>query len=149
MKRKRSGQVVEVTSKRPKLANTQSKPQTWLLLQQYYPDVQTLRDYLVSQIPATSKHRRRRLIRYGLEPSEPEACADDENLVQLLDNVIVASHGHSKSAGRAPIERDLVVFTQQLSEPVVTNNSTQLILAQPEVGGSIPVILTTRSFHCS
>ncbi|KAK4128774.1 hypothetical protein N657DRAFT_629813 [Parathielavia appendiculata] len=73
------------------------------LLAQYYPEIQTLRQYALSKLPPSSRIRRRRIASLGLGPPSPERpCTEEEAaLGELLDSTIVtrrqqaeANHDH-------------------------------------------------------
>jgi hypothetical protein len=93
------------------------------VLQRLYPQVLTLRHYLLSQLPTSSKNRRRRLCQLGNIPPAPggQPTSDvDTDLGQLLDSTLIgcSSDAGSKRAEHAAKDRDRDIksFTQQRSQ---------------------------------
>ncbi|KAH9844449.1 Telomerase ribonucleoprotein complex - RNA binding domain [Teratosphaeria destructans] len=85
------------------------------LLRQYYPNVTTLRQYLASRLSKTSRKRRKRLLRsssQGSQKSEPGLDA----LAKLLDTTLVGAFNHVSEAVDETIDRDITIFTQQISD---------------------------------
>ena len=133
MKRKRKPHAEVRANKRHKAKYINSFPTKPLLLQ-YYPHVLTLRHYLASKLSKSSKKRQKRLLHYG------NANDADQRLVTLLDKTIIGSFGGAELVEAVSIDKDLTVFTQQLSESSATITPTQGALEQSEVG-SITVTL--------
>lgn len=72
----------------------------YTLLAQYYPKLQTLRDYVLSSLPASSRLRRKRIASLGApdklsgkEPGETEL-----HLSQFLDSTLVAGDPAQQTA---------------------------------------------------
>ncbi|KAL6709686.1 Telomerase reverse transcriptase [Coniothyrium glycines] len=91
------------------------------VLRRLYAQVHTLRHYLLSQFPRSSKNRRRRVDQLGKPSATYSATDADIELGKLLDTVLIAtgtrtSHDESlqqqKSKER---EQEVVSFTQQRS----------------------------------
>lgn len=61
------------------------------LLPQYYSESQTLRHYVLSQLPSSSRLRRRKIASVGLDVPSPEKPGTDDELAlgELLDSTIV------------------------------------------------------------
>ena len=77
-----------------------SKSVSHPLLSQLYPQVQTLRDYVLSKLPASSRLRRKKIASLGLasEASGKEAVSETEqNVARLLDTTVVASSTQSNA----------------------------------------------------
>jgi len=66
------------------------------LLAQYYPRVQTLREYVLDKLPLTSRLRRRKIAAVGTETPKgsPETATSGVGLLlrQLLDSTLVGIH---------------------------------------------------------
>lgn len=134
MKRKRRQRVRQEASKRPKTGSSQQDNPSWPLLRYYYPHVSTLRQHLAAKLSKTSKKRCRALLRFGqrAEPKDGD-CADDA-LTRLLDETVVGSFHRSESIDLDAIQRDITVFTQQVSDSTTEISPTQGVLKQSEVG---------------
>lgn len=67
------------------------------LLTQYYSEIQTLRQYIVSKLPASSRLRRRKITSVGRDASPPNQSHTEEEraLGELLDSTLVASRQHA------------------------------------------------------
>ncbi|KAL2018698.1 hypothetical protein VTK56DRAFT_472 [Thermocarpiscus australiensis] len=91
------------------------------LLMQYYPAVQTLRQYLISKLPASSRIRRRKIASVGLAQPPPEKSLSEDELAvgKLLDTTIVASHDRVQDSRDGRWEQ-WVGFSQKGDEPYVT-----------------------------
>jgi hypothetical protein len=99
--------------------------------------VHSLRNYLLSRLPKSSKKRRRRLLHYGLQSAQDESILVDDGTAQLLDEIQV---GTSKHIGnREELEQlddEISVFTQQVSETDISITPRSRQLRQSEVGTS-------------
>ncbi len=91
------------------------------LLAQYYSEIQTLRQYALAKLPASSRLRRRKIASVGLAKSAAEkAPTEDENaLGELLDSTIVA-YRHQAEAGDDHRWIQWVGFSQRGDESYVT-----------------------------
>ncbi|KNG48986.1 telomerase reverse transcriptase [Stemphylium lycopersici] len=141
MKRKRSTRACVGTRKRARSAVDQSPNATpqqqhphhehhhhhhhhhHPVLQRLYPQVSTLRHYLLSRLPSSSKNRHRRISQLGRAAPAPgigPAQQVDSAVVRLLDTALVGStaHGAVEQQSRADQERDrdIIAFTQQRSQ---------------------------------
>ena len=103
------------------------------LLQQYYANISSLRQYLVSKLPKTSKKRRRRLLHYGSGSADDTPTAD-LRVASLLDGVIVGSFKWIQREPSEDVLSEISVFTQQLTESTVVISPTQGAFKQSEVG---------------
>lgn len=139
MKRKRKSHREQREAKRKQTADhaTSDRP-TWPLLRYYYPVVSTLRQYLASRLSQTSKKRCRGLLRYGTSRNGDLDGEVDQALLKLLDGTVVGSSHLSKVNDGDDIEKDLTVFTQQVSDLSITISSTQGALKQSEVNATTP-----------
>lgn len=95
--------------------STQSHP----VLSRYYPRVVTLRQYLLDELPFTSKARQRRIASLGKPPrSDVEETANgdrderDKALALLLDQTLIGVFKKTTSAVVEARQRDFAAFTQ-------------------------------------
>ncbi|CAD0059179.1 unnamed protein product [Aureobasidium pullulans] len=130
MKRKRYSKDTSDSIKRTKASaqqgpdhDHQSAPG---ILRLYYPQVLTLREYLLQA--TTSKHKKRRITNYGSGTGSSSQDAD-VGLVKLLDSVLVGFHTVKKE------ESDLVDYQNELSI-----FSTQVTGSEAKSSGSQPVL---------
>lgn len=122
MKRERSAHVVGRPPKRARPAADQSAVATppgvdHPVLRRLYPGVLSLRHYLLSRLPASSKYRRRRLTQLGLHHHAQHHL--DADLAQLLDATLIGIPRTADAAGQDEAAkdraRDIDTFSQQLS----------------------------------
>lgn len=99
------------------------------VLQRFYPQLLTLRHYLLSVLPKSSKNRRRKLAQLGrpiAAKDAPSACALDIELGHLLDSTVIGKHEIGKIENEEELTRervkDIEIFTQQLS-PALTEST--------------------------
>ena len=111
------------------------------LLSLYYHKVLTLRDYILSQLPSSSKARRRRITaliyqpleishaQTGLRSTSPSSSSngdlyerecrdDDQKLAFLLDSTVVGVLGQPCNVTEESRSKDLAAFSQQNSSSV-------------------------------
>lgn len=118
-------------------------PVTRDLLQYYYHDVTTLRQYLVRSLPSRSRLRRKKIISIGIGN---KTCTDNEaRVARLLDTALVCSR--STEAQKEELSnvrwQQWLNFSQQGDESNVTisGDPSSLIYSQSEVRAS-------NRFHC-
>lgn len=133
MKRKRKSNSDDREAKRRKNETELKDPPTWPLLRQYYPQVLTLRQHLASKL---SNKRRRKVLQYGHNARDVPDSDADTAVATLLDNTVVGCHKGPIPSKDEPFDRDLTVFTQQLSNSTAARSSTQLALNQSEVSST-------------
>jgi telomerase reverse transcriptase len=133
MKRKRKSHTTSASVKKQR-TNDNRQPPIVPLLQQYYHEVHSLRTYLVSCLPKSSKKRRRRLLRYGVQPSQDESILVDDGTIQLLDTIQVGTAKHIAAQDLEQLDQDTSVFTQQVSESDISISPSAGHLRQSEVG---------------
>lgn len=132
MKRKRKSHSDQREAKRRKNATERKEPPTWPLLHQYYPQVVTLRQHLASRVCG---RRRKKVLQYGSNVSNATELQTDSSLTALLDSVVVGSFKQLETNNIDLFDKDLTVFTQQLSNSTAaTISPTQGALNQSEVG---------------
>jgi telomerase reverse transcriptase len=103
------------------------------LLAQFYPRVISLREFLISKLPPSSKIRRKKILSVG-KKTDSET---DLKLSKLLDQTLV---GVSKHKGVSQEERwqQWTTFSQKADDSVsFANHSGVGIFSQSEVGSSI------------
>jgi len=107
------------------------------VLAQYYPQVYTLREYLLSKLPATSKARRKKIVSVG---KKPQSDGTTDGLASFLDSTLI---GVLKYKDASPEERlkQWATFSQRLD----TSDSNLINLSgtgfsQSEVRRRIPCI---------
>ncbi|THX92187.1 hypothetical protein D6D08_02679 [Aureobasidium pullulans] len=139
MKRKRDSKDTSDSIKRTKASaqqgpdhDHQSAPS---ILRLYYPQVLTLREYLLQA--TTSKHKKRRITNYGSGTGSSSQDAD-ARFVNLLDTVLVGFHTVKKE------ESDLVDYQNELSI-----FSTQVTGSEAKSSGSQPVLPFAEIVDCS
>jgi hypothetical protein len=140
MKRKRSLHGGDRSPKRPKAASSQSACATpqevdHPVLRRLYPEVLSLRHYVLSRLPTSSKNRRRRILQLG--QSNPSSDVDCE-LGQLLDSTLVGVTPKAATASRDEVirtrEREIQSFSQQLSDCATGGTYIPGYFLQSEVG---------------
>lgn len=100
------------------------------LLSLYYPQVLTLRNYLLSRLPLFSKSRRRRVTSAGThyqtsadvaaseDPSNTHRLEDDRALAKLLDATLVGRpDGQSPDQDDSRV-RELATFSQKVTSTI-------------------------------
>ncbi|KAF2003575.1 hypothetical protein P154DRAFT_96154 [Amniculicola lignicola CBS 123094] len=127
MKRKRAAHVAGQPPKKPKTSSDQSAIATSSgiehpVLRRLYPQVLSLRHYLLSRLPGSSKNRRRKILQLGTTAGHdsPASPAVDFELGQLLDATVVGVPAttvaaYADEAVKAR-EADFEHFSQQLPE---------------------------------
>lgn len=131
MKRKRNARDREPSVKRQKVELDPRSPVE--VLKQYYPRVTTLRTYLASRLPKSARKRRKKLLYCASEhPQDASTCADPA-LAELLDTMIVGSFEPGSLRHHGDIDKDISVFTQQLSDTSTATTLTQGTPKQAEV----------------
>ncbi|KAF7196012.1 Telomerase reverse transcriptase [Pseudocercospora fuligena] len=126
MKRKRQSREAQRAKKRAKTESDSFCRPTHPLLQQYYPEVVTLRQYLASRL---SKKRRRRLQQYGRDATTPSVT----ELSHLLDSVLVGTSKHVQVDDSSFLEEDITLFTQQVSDADTSLHLTPGHFKQSEI----------------
>ncbi|CEO58739.1 hypothetical protein PMG11_03444 [Penicillium brasilianum] len=101
----------------------------------YYRQVLTLRQYLLRQLPASSKLRRRRIA--SLRPLGSPSIADLEDsvspLAELLDSTLVGVLKDPSAKVDSDRQRDFRAFTQSQSRSILVSTDTGPTSPQAEV----------------
>ena len=147
MKRKRSTHSCAGGRKKAKGADDQPTKATTVnathpVLQRLYPEVLTLRQYLLSRLPSSSKNRYRKLSQLGHAiPAGDKNTADDLDnaVVQLLDSALVCTPGvqlekDNTTSFSEEREKDIEAFTQQRSQSTPGGTFKPGYYRQSEVG---------------
>jgi telomerase reverse transcriptase len=131
-KRMRSKNSMESDQKRQKIAaNTNSKDPIikHALLAQYYPQVLSLREYLLSKLPTASKVRRKKILFAGRRSDSKQS---DKNLARFLDETLIGvCDGHGIS--HQDRWRQWTAFSQKADESAFANLSGVGVYSQSEV----------------
>ncbi|SPQ18220.1 b8ed6991-88e0-43cc-8bcc-5b5f8d936022 [Thermothielavioides terrestris] len=120
---------------------------THKLLAQYYDEIQTLRQYALSKLPAASRIRRRKIASVGLgQPSGKPHTADELALASLLDSAIVARRRHGNTGDDLRWE-SWVAFSQKGDESYVTlsDGLKGSVFSQSEIVDFVVWLLFSRS----
>lgn len=111
------------------------------VLQRFYPRLLTLRHYLLSVLPNSSRNRRRKLSHLGrpVAPNKASATFElDVKLGQLLDSAVIGEREIAKVDGQEQLTkertRDIETFTQQLSPAITGGTFEPGYFKQAEVG---------------
>jgi hypothetical protein len=111
------------------------------VLQRFYPRLLTLRHYLLSVLPNSSRNRRRKLSHLGRPVAFNKAsttCELDVKLGQLLDSAVIGEGEPANVDGEEQLtkerSRDIETFTQQLSPAIAGGTFEPGYFKQAEVG---------------
>ncbi|KAK6002570.1 hypothetical protein QM012_001320 [Aureobasidium pullulans] len=134
MKRKRGKKDVPEIVKRTRTSNgsiSRNSYPTPTILRLYYPQVLTLREYLLQA--KTSKNKRRSILSYGYDTAKHSQDTTSE-LVKLLDTVLVGCHDVKKTEHDAlEYRNDLSIFSTQASGSTVKSSDSQSHLSFAEI----------------
>lgn len=148
MKRKHTTLATRGPRKRPRpavgalcpSANATASSVDHPVLRRLYPQVLTLRHYLLSQIPSSSRNRRRRIVQFGQVAPAHDAPATphvDIELLRLLDSALVGTMTKSiaSSSEQAARDRDhdMETFSQQRSQSTTSGTYKPGYFLQSEV----------------
>jgi hypothetical protein len=150
MKRRRgSTQAGDRPPKRPKETSSQCALATSLpvdpavdhpvdhpVLRCLYPEVLSLRHYVLSRLPGTSKNRRRKISQLG-QSEGPRLDGLDSELARLLDSALVGANHRPTATSREEAiiarDRDIISFSQQLVDCATGRTFTPGYFQQGEV----------------
>jgi hypothetical protein len=134
MKRKRDSRAESGTLKRVKLSNdtvNRTSQHIPSILRLYYPQVLTLREYLLQANP--SKNKRRQTQNYGKYATDNSQKTNSE-LAKLLDSVLVGCHDVKKEEHViVDYHNDLSIFSTQVTESTARSNGSQAQLSFAEI----------------
>ncbi|OTB06698.1 hypothetical protein M426DRAFT_106412 [Hypoxylon sp. CI-4A] len=91
------------------------------VLNQFYPQVLTLRNYILSKLPATSRLRRKKVTAVGITTKTPDLSLSDveKSLGALLDNTLIGTQVDSQNPEDNRLE-GWKAFSQKGDESYVT-----------------------------
>ncbi|KAG9691440.1 hypothetical protein KCU95_g7896, partial [Aureobasidium melanogenum] len=133
MKRKRGKKDASEIVKRTKVDSNSIKRNsqpTPTILRLYYPQVLTLREYLLQ--PKTSKNKRRSIASYGHDTAKSSQETDSE-LSKLLDTILVGCHDVKKEHDTVDYRNDLSIFSTQASGSTAKSSDSQVHLSFAEI----------------
>jgi len=117
--------------KSSKAPNAPSNQITHPVISLYYREVLNLRQYLLSQLPVSSKLRRRRIASLRTsQTAEPSA----RSLADLLDSTLIGVLKWSTPNVDSERQRDYRAFTQSQSRSILVSTDTGPTSPQSEVG---------------
>ncbi|KAH0004930.1 hypothetical protein KCU78_g13146, partial [Aureobasidium melanogenum] len=134
MKRKRGKKDASKTVKRTKISSdsiSRNPQPTPTILRLYYPQVLTLREYLLQA--KTSKNKRRSIASYGHDTAK---CSQETNseLAKLLDTILVGCHDVKKEEhDTVDYQNDLSIFSTQASGSTAKSSGSQARLSFAEI----------------
>jgi hypothetical protein len=113
------------------------------VLQRLYPEVLTLRHYLLSRLLSLAKNRKRRILQLGLSGDIPtQNKGSDHELGQLLDTTVVGVPPKAAPANPDDFaktrDREIESFSQQLSNCSTGSTFKPGYFQQSEVGTLSP-----------
>lgn len=97
----------------------------------YYQNVLSLRDYLLQQLPPTSKSRRRRIRTLASRPDDSQALA------QLLDSTLVGVLKDASPVVNSERQKEYSSFNESQSRSLLASTDTGPTCAQSEVSGLV------------
>jgi len=109
------------------------------LLSQYYPELRTLRTYVLAKLPSSSRIRRKKISSLG-SPRDTPPTEAEARLTRLLDTTLVGSRREGRgNAGTAELDgrwEKWLTFSQKGDESYVTlsNGVPGAYCAQSDVG---------------
>ncbi|KAJ5558312.1 Telomere reverse transcriptase [Penicillium sp. DV-2018c] len=98
----------------------------------YYRNVMPLREYLLQQLPATSKSRRRRIRTLGSR-ADQEPDGQSQELAELLDSTLVGVLKESSPAVNSERQKEYSSFNQSQSQSILVSTDTGPTCPQSEV----------------
>lgn len=134
MKRKRENRIASGAVKRTKISNdveNRNPRHIPSILRLYYPQVLTLREYLLQA--NTSKNKRRQIQNYGNDAAK-NSQETDSGLSKLLDTILVGCHDVKKEEHNIiDYHNDLSIFSSQVSGSTAISSGSQAPLPFAEI----------------
>lgn len=135
MKRKRSQSGREKARKQPKIEPMTSTSSTsTALLQLYYPRVQSLRSYLLSELPPSSKHCWKLASRANTATETSIVEDVQTTLNDLLDSIVIGSFDTKHQHDAAKRQEEVELYSQHINESTGSTIPSQGFSSQAEVG---------------
>ncbi|KAJ9228282.1 hypothetical protein DTO271D3_5664 [Paecilomyces variotii] len=119
---------VQVASK-PSRENQATHP----VISRYYRRVLTLRQYLLEQLPSSSKSRRRRIASLGRQGADTPRDHDNEALSTLLDSTLVGVLREPHPKDDKETQKHLAAFTQSQYKSSLASTDTGPFCLQSEI----------------
>jgi telomerase reverse transcriptase len=91
-----------------------------------------LREYLLQQLPVTSKSRRRRILTLGSREDQ-DSNAQSETLAELLDSTLVGVLKETSETLNSERRREYSSFNESQSRSILTSTDTGPTCPQSEV----------------
>jgi len=132
-KRNRSGRADRGDKKRQRTSGSlisQYPIVKQAVLDQYYPRVLSLREYLLSKLPTTSKARRKKLSYVGKKPRLDGK--NESEMSDFLDQTLIGVREY-KDVSRDERTQQWTSFTQLVDDSAFANLSVAGIFSQSEV----------------
>jgi telomerase reverse transcriptase len=134
-KRNRPGREIQGENKRQRISgnfNSKDPVIKTAVLAQYYPKVLSLREYLLSKLPTTSKIRRKKILSVGKKPQSSEG---EHTLNILLDQTLVGVSKHKEVSQEERLQQ-WASFSQRAdtSDSNIGNTTAIGRFSQLEVG---------------
>ena len=133
-KRKRPGRECHEGEKRRRVSGDFSANDPFIksaVLAQYYPEVFSLREYLLSRLPASSKIRRKKISSVG---KNPQLSKEEDELAGLLDQTLVGVSKYKEISQEERLQQ-WSTFSQRVetSDSNIGNTNTVGKFSQLEV----------------
>ena len=123
------------------------------VLRRLYPTLFTLRQFLLSRLPRTSRNRRRRILQLGQPIALHDAVSThalDIELGSLLDAAVIGTSStqsvESEKQGATKRNEDIEVFTQQRSQATAGSTFKPGYFLQAEVFILHHIAIPTQSY---
>lgn len=120
------------------------------VLSHYYPEIQTLRDYIIAQLPSSSRLRRRKVAAVGVvnNPSGAPQSDVERSLGTLLDTTLVGITAPKTEGGSSSMD-GWKNFSQRGDESYVTLSNGITGFAESQALVSTRLFPTTPSVGVS
>lgn len=94
----------------------------------------SLREYLLQQLPVTSKSRRRRILTLATrEDQDPAQSQISQTLVELLDSTLVGVLKESSPTLNSERQKEYLSYNESQSRSILTSTDTGPTCPQSEV----------------
>ncbi|KAI9683334.1 MAG: hypothetical protein M1829_005404 [Trizodia sp. TS-e1964] len=104
------------------------------VLLSYFPRVLTLREYLLSKLPASSKSRRRKILSLGPADKGTGKCLETGELAKLLDTALIGIARDAQEEDGQARRKELLHFSQkQLAATNQSSTSSGVTCSQSDI----------------